>query len=148
MKTRLWGFVEHTFLYKIHYHICLHNTAISRNANRLFLFYQKNSNFKLFLICILNITPSFLNKIQKVFLRKWSAKKALQSLIEENFSKHFVFDFWWKYPEKKPENFSENMLVGSKFSLISLWKSGHFAKNHIYSERGNFGASSYDKTST
>jgi hypothetical protein len=83
MKIRLWGFVEQTFLYKTHYHICLYNTAISRNANRLFLFYQKKSNFKLFLICILTITPSFLNKIQKVFLRKWSAKKALQSLIEE-----------------------------------------------------------------
>ena len=80
MKIRLWGFVEQTFLYKTHYHICLNNTAISRNANRLFLFYQKKSNFKLFLICILTITPSFLNKIQKVFLRKWSAKKALQTL--------------------------------------------------------------------
>ena len=65
-----------------------------------------------------------------------------------NFSKHFVFDFWWKYPEKKHENFSENMLVGSKFSLISLWKPGRFAKTHIYSERGNFGTSSYDKNST
>ena len=56
----------------------------------------KNSNFKLFLICILTITPSFLNEIQKVFLRKWSVKKAIQSLTEENFSQHFVFNFWWK----------------------------------------------------
>ncbi len=31
--------------------------------------------------------------------------------------------------------------------LISLLKSGYFPESYIYSERGNFGASSYDKNS-
>ncbi len=37
------------------------------------------------------------------------------------------------------------MVVRSTFLSISPWKSTHFAKSHIYSERGHFGASSYVK---
>jgi len=40
------------------------------------------------------------------------------------------------------------MVVEPQFPLKSLLKVSLFSKRHIYSERGDFGASSYDKIST
>jgi len=40
------------------------------------------------------------------------------------------------------------MIVEAKFLPISPSKSVRFAKNHIYSERGDSGAPAYDKNST
>ncbi len=39
------------------------------------------------------------------------------------------------------KNLSENMVVGFKFPLITLLKSGRLGKSHIYFGRGDFGAS-------
>ena len=49
---------------------------------------------------------------------------------------------------KKPRKFLEKHGSSAHISLISLSKSDRFSKTHIYSERGNFGTSSYDKNST
>jgi len=53
----------------------------------------------------------------------------------------------WKTFEKH-ENFSKNMIVESTFHVKSLRKLDHFPKSHIYSERGSYAASAYDKNST
>ena len=50
-----------------------------------------------------------------------------------------------KFQNRK--NGLKNVVVESKFPRISRLKFGRFAKSHIYSERGDFGASSYDKNS-
>ena len=61
-------------------------------------------------------------------------------------SKGSLFQNW--ETSKNRENFSENLVVRPKYLPISLLKSDRFTKNHIYSERGDFGASFYTKNST
>ena len=48
---------------------------------------------------------------------------------------------------KNHKNFSKNRVVECNFFTISLLKPSHFSKSHIYSKRGNFGASPYAKNS-
>ena len=48
----------------------------------------------------------------------------------------------------RPPPFSENTVAMSKSLPLSLPKSDRFSKNHIYSGRGDFSASSYAKNST
>jgi hypothetical protein len=88
-ENGLCSFVERILLYKTWYIMSLHKRAIINCASRFsYTCLSEKITFSAILwyftiFSSLIVTSLFFNEVQKIFLPKWSAKKALQSMIEE-----------------------------------------------------------------